>query len=247
MRFFHPNQYLAQNPEATALEGMGLQASLAGSQEAARDHYAQALALVPNGDTPDAAAQRGSILRNLGFSYVREGIAARSTEAFAQGTTYLRDALAETALYASGARNLNYQKIGPHATYKKPRRELLSAHAATLGLLGRAATAQEVALGIEPSAETTQGRLRYGFAHDFARLGTNGYFRVSNSMNLARDERIHGRRIHAAVCVARAAFGIVWSVKNDRGNLKNGVRTFARRLIDLRSISASRQSVLVRP
>lgn len=243
--------YLAENFDAFERETFGLNASLAGDQPLARDYYDEALTLIPTNGTADTAAQRGSVIRNDGFTFVRDAIATEEPEnqkaLFERASHRLREALGQTALLVSGAERPNYQQIGPHQTHKKQRRELLSTHAATLGLIARAATAEEVVL--TSTTETRQDRANYGLAHDFARLGTNGYFRVSNAMNGARDERIQGnaRLPHTAVWLSRAAFGIVWSVKNDRGNLTNALRTFAGRMPDLVTPSKARQSVRNRP
>lgn len=243
--------YLEQNLDAFDRETFGLTASLKGEQGLARDYYAEALAFIPPDDTADTAAQRGSVLRNNGFTFVREALATEDPEArqllFEEANLNLREALGETALLVSGVTRPNYRKTGPHQTHKKQRRELLSAHAATLGLIARAATAEEVIL--ESTDETRQDRANYGLAHDFARLGTNGYFRVSNAMNGARDERIQGnkRLPHTAVWLSRAAFGVIWSVKNDRGNLVNALRTFVGRLPDVTTPARARQSAVKRP
>lgn len=251
MTLFRSHQYLAENFDAFERETFGLNASLAGDQPLARDYYDQALTLIPADGTADTAAQRGSVMRNDGFTSVREAITAEDPEnqktLFEQAGRRLREALGQTALLISGAERPNYQQIGPYQTHKKQRRELLSTHAATLGLIARAATTEEAVL--TSTNETQQDRANYGLAHDFARLGTNGYFRVSNAMNGARDERIQGsaRLPHTAVWLGRAAFGIVWSVKNDRANLKNSLRTFVGRMPDLITPTQARRSVLKRP
>jgi len=247
-------EYLERNPIALNLEAQGLSYSLRYNQGAARFAYGDALDLIDHDphtahDSADWAAQRGSVRRNLGFTYVRDGIESGNEAHFQTAFTTIKAAIGETALYVSGAKEPNFQKDRsqlPHDTYKKSRRELLSEHAASLGLLARAATAAEVTLGT--STEETQSLSgHYGFAHDFARLGTNGYFRVSNAMNGARNERIAGRGIHAAVWVARAAFGVAWSAKNDPHGFLAAGRTFIKRLGDLRSQKIARESVHVRP
>lgn len=251
MGLFRTKQYLEQNLDAFDRETLGLTASLAGEQDLARQYYAEALSYLPPDNTTDTDVQRGSVKRNDGFTFVREAIGTENDEdraiLFERANQRLREALGETAVYVSGVSQPNYAHVGPHGTHKKPRRELLSAHAATLGLLARAATAEEVVL--KSTSSTRQDRANYGLAHDFTRLGTNGYFRVSNAMNGARDERIqgNGRLPHTAVWLARAAFGIAWSVKNDRGSLKSSLRTFAGRLPDLATPSRARKSVLNRP
>ncbi len=244
-------QYLVRHSGATEFEQVGLERSLAGDQRTAHQAYTEALEYIPRNNTADRAAQRGSIKRNDGFAYTRAAIETDNPEVaatnFDRANERLYRALGETATFASGERLPNYQQEGPHATWKQQRRELFSEHAATLGLLARTATAEEVIL--QGTDTTEQERAKYGHAHDFARLGTNGYFRVSNAMNGARDERIQGssRIPHTAVWLARAAFGIVWSIKNDRGNLASAAKTFIRRLPDVRTPQTARQSVRSRP
>lgn len=234
---------------AAEVESQALQASLAGNQAEARSLYAQALDVVPSDGYADTAAQRSSIIRNLGFTYVREAIATDDVELVWSARAYIGQAIEETADLVSGrtGTELRFKQLGRTGTYKRARRELFSEHAASLGLLARAATAAEVAF--KPSEQTQSDRLRYGYAHDFARLGLNGYIRVSNAMNGARDERRAGlRRLpHTAVCLARAAFGVVWSVKNDRGNLSPAIWTIASRLPALRTTASASASVLERP
>jgi hypothetical protein len=244
-------RYLVQHIGAAELERTGLEMSLGGNQAGAHRAYVEAFERIPRDGTADRAAQRGSILRNDGFTHTRAALEARNPEVaitnFDLANHRLYQALGETAAFVSSMRPPNYRQEGPHATWKQQRRELFSEHAATLGLLARTATAEEVVL--ESVDATRQERAKYGHAHDFARLGTNGYFRVSNAMNGARDERIQGssRVPHTAVWLARAAFGIVWSIKNDRGNLASAAKTFVRRLPDIRTPRTARQSVLSRP
>jgi hypothetical protein len=244
-------KYLVRNSGAADFEQAGLNASLAGDQTTAHQAYAEALEHIPRDDTADRAAQRGSVLRNDGFAYTRAAVETDNPETavanFDRANHRLYKALGETAMFVSGERLPNYKQEGPHATWKQQRRELFSEHAATLGLLARTATAEEVVL--QGTDMTEQERAKYGHAHDFARLGTNGYFRVSNAMNGARNERIQGssRIPHTAVWLARAAFGIVWSIKNDRGNLESAAKTFVRRLPDVSTPTAARQSVLTHP
>jgi hypothetical protein len=244
-------RYLVKNSGATDFEQAGLNASLVGDQMTAHQAYAEALEHIPRDDTADRAAQRGSVLRNDGFAYTRAAIETDNPETavanFGRANNRLRKALGETAMFVSGERLPNYRQEGSHATWKQQRRELFSEHAATLGLLARTATVEEVV--IQSTNTTEQERAKYGHAHDFARLGTNGYLRVSNAMNGARDERIQGssRIPHTAVWLARAAFGIAWSVKNDRSNLMNAAKTFVRRLPDVLTPGTARQSVCTRP
>jgi len=242
-------EYLVRDPQAVDLESRGLSSSLEGDQTNARVHYGIALNILLHDPTrvpgcADLGAQAGSIERNIGFTYVRDGLATHDKADFQKAFEAIERAVDSTATQVAGAEGPKFQKNLPD--YTGARRELFSAHGASLGLLARAATAAEVVLD-DSTAQTQDLRDKYGWAHDYLRTGNNGYYYVSNAMNCARDERIAGHRARAAAWVARAAFGLLWTAKNDSGSLWDAGGTFIKRMSDLRSQQAARESVRVHP
>ncbi len=219
---------------------------MTGNQVTARRIYDAALAFVPEDGTADAAAQRATIMRDDAFTFTRQGIGTRHESDFREARDRLRQSLAVTALLVAEPYNAKFRDQGPHGAPKKARRELLSTHASTLELLARNATAEEVVVGF--SGASVADHL-HGWAHDYAARGTNGYVRVSNAMNNAREERIRGskRLPHVAVALGRAMYGVAWTAVFDRANFVPAVGTVVHRLCGLATPAAARRSVRARP
>jgi hypothetical protein len=119
--------------------------------------------------------------------------------------------------------------------------EISSERSATVGMLGRLATAQMVLTG-EPVQTDA-----YQEAHQLSLEGSNGYYRVSNAVNAARHERLSSRPKETIKWLGRAAFGLAWTAANDRRNLKRAVLTAGDRVLGLRSKKAAKASVFERP
>ena len=121
--------------------------------------------------------------------------------------------------------------------------------AASLGLLGRVATLACVVGGTgNPMLEHPESaETFYSRADAMAKTGGNTYYATSNAMCAARDARIHNRKGKAMGWVKKAAGYTAHSFVADRPNAAAAVRTFGRRLLDLRSSKHARSSVLVRP
>jgi len=193
----------------------------------------------------DEHVQYGRVMRDDGLTYMKEALASQTPFLLYLAARRLQDSLAATGSSVSGEIEMKFANAGPHETPKRPRRELLAEHGMTLSTLGRVGT---VALVVkyeppEPIGTTTN----YGLAHDILKIGGNGYYRTSNAMDAARQERISRRHPHTMVWIGRAAYGLAWTAVRDRRNFIAATTMFGSRARSLRSLAATRESVLAQP
>lgn len=249
------NKVLTVNPEAQQLHDIGLRAELSGSYDQAHESFdaaQQLLAGLPQ--TLDTVVQSARITRDDGFTYVRTAIAESNPSILDQAQATISRSVEATAPLVSGTVFLGTEASATSDTPKKARREFLAEHGATVSLLGRIATVKEVMLGVDTRGDTETARQArnieqqpYGLAHDILRRGNNGYYRVSNAMVGARQERLNGRLPNMAVWLGRAATGLAWTAFRDPTNLKAAVRTVGSRVRHLRSYQAAVESVTAKP
>lgn len=244
---------------------VALQAELRGTLPQAHAHYGRALErLEENGElyTLEGQVQSARIIRDDGFTFVRAAVADVSLH---EGDTpvvslqtaeqLLQQSRVTTGVMVAGdPRDFNPQLQTPKDTIKAVRRELLAEHGATIGLLGRLATVRQVLNGEDTRGDTDAAiqttnieQSHYGWAHNFLRSGNNGYYRVSNAMNAARQERINGHSLHAGVWLGRAASGLVWTAFHDRTHLKDAILTAGSRTLQMRSSAVAVKSVITAP
>ncbi len=246
---------LSINSEAQQLHEAGLQAELAGDYGHAHESFdvaQQVLAGVPQ--TLDTIVQTARIVRDDGFTYVRTALTESNPSILDQAQATISRSVEATAPLVSGTAFVGTSLSQPHETPKKARREFLAEHGATVSLLGRIATIKEVMTGVDTRGNSEVAlnarnveQQPYGLAHDILRRGNNGYYRVSNAMVGARQERLNGRLTHMGVWLGRAATGLAWTVAHDPTNLKAAVRTVGSRVRHLRSYQAAIESVTTKP
>lgn len=244
---------LTVHPEANQLHEAGLRAELRGNYAEAHASLgaaSQILADMPA--TVDTVVQSARITRDDGFTDVRVAIAENDPELLHQARRSLMRSVETTAPLVGGTQFLGTEQA--QGTPKRARREVFAEHGATLSLLGRVATVEQVMIGADTrsggdaaTVARTIGQQPYGLAHDLLRIGNNGYYRVSNAMVAARQERLNGRSLHAARWLGRAAAGLAWTAARDRGNFKAAARTAAGRLRHLRSYATAAASVQAKP
>jgi hypothetical protein len=241
---------LSTNPEAQQLHEAGLEAELGGYYTQAHEQFdaaRQVLAELPQ--TLDSIVQSARITRDSGFTYVRTAIYENKPFVLERARITIKRSVERTAPLISET-----EQIQPNSISKDAKREFLAEHGATVSLLGRIATVKEVMLGNDTRDDSEAARYArdveqepYGLAHDILRHGNNGYYRVSNAMVGARQERINGRLPQMSVWLGRAATGLAWTALYDSSNLKAAVRTIGNRTRHLRSYRAAIASVTAQP
>lgn len=244
---------LTTNPEARRLHETGLKAELMGDYNEAHESFEAAQQIIAGlPQTIDTAVQSARIGRDAGFTYVRAAIANNDSSILELAQGAIKTSLEATAPLASGAAFIGNAQ--PEANSRIFHREFLAEHGATVSLLGRIATVREVMLGVdtrgnsEAAREARNGEQQpYSLAHDLLVMGNNGYYRVSNAMVAARQERINGRLPQVARWLGRAASGLAWTALRDPSNLKSAVRTSGNRARHLRSYRAAVNSVTTYP
>lgn len=242
------------DPKSQAYHASGLEASVRGDYETAHNFLNLASDVLKQ-DCPsvDASVQRARIMRDSGFTCIREAIDAQDEVLLENAQHTLLASRDITAPLVSGVAP-EVILAGSAATPKSDRREIFAEHGATIGLLGRLATVSAVTAGVdtrgsgkEAVKNREEDQAPYGLAHDLLRIGNNGYYRVSNAMVGARQERLNGRLPNMLVWLGRAAYGLAWTAANDRQNLRAAARTAAGRMPHLTSYQKARTSVIVKP
>lgn len=249
------NRALTVDPDAQRLHTAGLEAELHGGYGEAHESFGAAQQILANlPRTLDTVVQSAHITRDDGFTYVRAAIAESDFSILDQAQHTVGRSLEATAPFVSGTAFLDAGIGVASDRPKKARREILAQHGATLSLLGRVATVREVMLGTDArrddeTAHRAGGTEQqpYGLAHDILRRGNNGYYRVSNAMLGARQERLNGNLSHMTVWLGRAATGLAWTAVRNPSNLKAAVRTAGSRARHLRSYRAAVNSVMASP
>jgi len=249
------NKILTVNPEAQTFHEAGLRSELNGNYAQAHASFDTAqLILAGLPQSLDVVVQSARITRDDGFTHVRNALTESNPSMLDQAQATISHSVETTAPLVSGTLFLHTEASSSITTPKNARREFLAEHGATVSLLGRIATVKEVMLGIDTRGDTETARHArnieqqpYGLAHDILRKGNNGYYRVSNAMLGARQERLNGRLPDMVVWLGRATTGLAWTALRDPSNLKNSVRTFGSRISHLRSYQAAVKSVTTKP
>lgn len=231
---------------ALGLHVLGLEAELHGDYPEAHAYFDRALVMLDRvPPTVDVAVQSARIQRDDGFTYARSAIKTHDPSELDRAEQVIEQSSGKTLLQVIKAGNTSPGPEPPLRLSRKQSRELRSEHGSTMSLMGRLATIREVVFGERdednPPEET------FDAAHDWLRQGSNGYYRVSNAMAAARQERINKHPGQMRRWLARAAMGIAWSATFDQTNLKDAARTFGSRLRHVRSYQAAVESVSVKP
>ncbi len=186
-------------------------------------------------NTPDVTLQRARIIRDDGFTYVREHIVASNSDARYN---------AQDSLNPSRNLSQNLLGYGKDAYSEEALAYLNSEHGATIGLLGRFATVRAV-LG-EDVTEAEQRQLYYE-AQGYLFHGSNRYYETSNAVNAARFERIYGdyKEFSNWLKIARHSIGDARSARSK--DWLPALRTYVRRLPSLTFKSTARKNVLKLP
>ncbi|HVX47946.1 MAG TPA: hypothetical protein VHA05_01170 [Candidatus Saccharimonadales bacterium] len=254
------SHFLVEDSEARHYHSAGLAIALDPESdfEEAIQNFEVADAILSTADpTIDSRVQLARVRRDEGFTMVRRGLVLKDQELMVIARSALVSS-AELTLEAAGyTGELAYDPAGvpsAHGTRKHAHREIFAEHGATLGLLGRLTTAEAVLLDSTTSGdseEAKQARLNdqayYGAAHDFLRVGNNGYYLVSNAMCGARQEVLNGQRMGSNMWLLRAGRGLVWTVAHDRRNMHQALLTAGSRTRHLTSHDAARDSVFTKP
>ena len=244
---------LIPNSEAQQFHESGLRAELAGNYGQAHESFDTAHAVLSGvPQTLDTVVQAARITRDAGFTYVREAISEHSPSILDQAHRIIQSSVESTAPLVSGVAFIGTSQ--PEANPQKAQKEFLAEHGATVSLLGRIATVKEVIVGIDTRGNSKEAQNArnveqqpYSLAHDILRRGNNGYYRVSNAMVGARQERLNGRLPQMVRWLGRATTGLAWTALRDPSNLKPAVRTIGNRSRHLRSYQAAINSVTTHP
>lgn len=246
---------LLKDHRAQQMHQAGLSAELHGQYEAALvmlESAEERLLGMPQ--TVDVTVQRAQVVRDRGFTFVREAIGHQTVSGLQEAQDTIAASASLTAPLVSGAQRWHDEPQHPVSVRKRIRREILAEHGATISLLGRVATVETVMYDeagrsrIQTDQSSHQAiRHTYGLAHRLLRQGNNGYYRVSNTMVAARQERLNGNLPYVALWLGRAAVGLVWTAGRNRHNFMPAVRTAGNRVRHLRSHAAARSSVLEKP
>lgn len=247
------NKVLSVNPEAQQYHEVGLMAELSGSYTQAHDLFDNALLVLANGpQTLETVVQSARIERDDGFTYVRAAIG--------ESKPSLLDRAESSVSFA--AENVGWLVIGiesngadaPLDISEAAGKEVLAEYGATVSLLGRIATVKEVMLGGDARSESevsahhsNEEQPHYYMAHNILRRGNNGYYRVSNAMVAARQERLNRRPPKVAMWLGRAVTGLAWTALKDPSNLRASVMTVANRARHLRNYHVAVKSVTAQP
>lgn len=240
------SKVLVESPGARQLHQTGLEFEKDGEHDNAHESFAAAVDILTGlPETLDTNVQWARILRDDGFTYVRSAIKNEDEIDLYRARNVLSDACRKTFLEILKAGNTSPGPEIPLLVSKEQKRELNAEHGVTLSLIGRLATVKEIMTGKkdkdDPPART------YGVAHNFLTDGNNGYYRVSNALVAARQERINQNTSGMAVWESQVAIGLAWTALRDPGNLIRSIETIGNRELDLRSYSAAKKSVITKP
>lgn len=236
-------EQFAVNPEAERLhqEGVAI-ASHSTDFEAAQSKFEQASNLLdPDSTDPSVTLQKTRIKRDDFFTLARIGI---------------RDAKLGNILGAYHASIINAEvPMGRIAWITQDQyspeawKYFQAEKGASIGLVGRLATLSYVFGLPEDEAEgvRTNGIRHYNQAKNVLNEGSNRYYAASNAANAARHERIMGSKLHTFMWLGIGAANALEALKSDRPNAAQAFKTVAQRASSVRSIQATRDSVLAKP
>lgn len=229
---------LFPKPQAELLHVKGLSDSLKGDNNGAREAYFAALAQYDEEDTPRNLVQIARVLRDLGFTYVRDAIQENPVINLGIARATLEESI---ALFSDAHTREDYDR----EAYKY----LLAEHGASIGLLARMATVSGLlATDLDHArAADRQAIGEYARAAEVLRQSDNSYYRTSNLVNAARHETAFDRPILGLTWFSRSVGATAVSLVQDAGNTLNGARTVADKAKVMLRPSAARRSVLTRP
>jgi hypothetical protein len=218
------------NLDASRSHNQGLIASVEGQYVDAEEAFSASLAILDSGPkSNDSMLQKSRVMRDKAFNIVREAVAVGDARRLYKAQDELDDSLLLTDISDEA-----YQ-------VESAFREVLSERAATIGMMGRVATAQMVLTGELTGVE------KYYQAHDYNVNGANGYYRVSNAVNAARHERIADNKLKVARWMGKAIIGMAWTAVHDPKRLRQATLTSIDRTLSIRTVRSARASVLKRP
>ena len=229
---------LDRNPAAEQAHILGLEAKFAGDYAAAHEHFRQgSQALEAEPQSLWVAVQTARIMRDDAWTFLREALAAHNQ----QRDWRTRLAASDIGLNVSASIFMATELAGVPEEHSA---EFSTEQGATLGLLGRLATAAAI-LG-DPDA-VHDGTTQYRLARAYLRQGSNGYYRTSNAINALRHNRLYGTAgamFSDAVEVVRS---LAWTRRHDPEHWADAQQTVNSRIGRLVTKAAARQSVLDHP
>lgn len=255
------DQFLVEDAEARHHHEAGLSAALGRQPDfsGALGHFKEAQFILEAAEpTIDSGVQLARVWRDMGFTIARKALDLGASSMLEASRAALQKSAGITEVAAGQSdSSLSYDPAHDEpggASRKQLRREVFAEHGATLGLMGRVVTIEEVMLGMDTRGDDEDAvRARredqafYGAAHDFLRIGSNGYYLVSNAMAGARQEILNGQRKQALAWLSRAGQGLAWTAVHDERNMKQAFETAAGRFPHLRTYDVAWASVLVKP
>jgi len=247
---------LAENFEAKDEHSLGQECSLDFKEYFSADgHYQSALDILGSDKdlgSLDKTIQSARIIRDKGFNRLRSVIdfyyiSGDSELKEIDATWSLKDSrdLVSKSKSLTNILIFNPDTASPDTDLGKVKPNLYAEHGATIGLLGRLATAGTVVFK-EPRPEAADVN-RYSQAHDLLKQANNGYYLVGNAILAARHERIFGTRRDSILWASRAVKGLLWTGSQDRLNLKAATLTLGSRTLDLLTRSRAIKSVYTKP
>ncbi len=227
-----------QNQPAQSLHEQGLKSEIVGDYDQADSLFNQAIDLLePSASTIDNQLQLAKIYRDLGFNLVRHSISDLDLSELNKGKKNIEESGAKTFIHIF--------KIDSPRLNTYQQRELLAEHGATINLLARTATLETVIF--KQSDKFNRPEKIYTTAHRFLKKGNNGYYRTSNTLTAARQERINKHHLQAFKWLGRAAISVSWTALFDSKNLGPSVKTLAHRLPDLTNQKKAIDSLSSKP
>ena len=236
---------LAENFEAKDEHSLGQECSLDFKEYFSADgHYQSALDILGSDKdlgSLDKTIQSARIIRDKGFNRLRSVIdfyyiSGDSELKEIDSTWSLKDSrdLVSKSKSLTNILIFNPDTSSPDTDLGKVKPNLYAEHGATIGFLGRLATAGTVVFK-EPRPEAADVQ------------ANNGYYLVGNAILAARHERIFGTRRDSILWASRAVKGLLWTGSQDRLNLKAATLTLGSRTLDLLTRSRAIKSVYTKP
>lgn len=229
-----------QNQQAQLNHAQGIESEITGDYDQADSFFDQAIRLIEfSTSNIDSQLQLAKIYRDQGFNHVRRSMADSDLSELQVGKKIIEQSGAKTFIHIF---EINTRKLGLN---NHQQRELLAEHGATIGLLARIATLETVIF--EQADELNRPEKIYQTAHRFLKLGNNGYYRTSNTLAAARQERINGHYPATLKWLGRTASSLTYTALFDPKNLIPSVKTSANRLGDLISQNKAVNSLSSKP
>lgn len=231
------SNFFPSHPEALAKQEEGLRLASVGNCHDAHAAFTVALVMMDDARLPYAAErlQRATILRDDGFTYVREGFAFGRGELIDRGAATLDSSLELTGKLLTGG----------FAPSVRARKRLYSEHGQTAALRNHTDVLEALFGGEHPDAEVV-GHFSIIY-QDHLRQGSNQYFIANTALRAAACEVMTGEdRIHAMRWVGVAAVAFGRSLVSDRQNTIPVARTIIARTPGLRAAETAHWSLFDR-